>query len=72
MTIKEFKVQLALGSLSWDDKRKLAENKRTSKKILTILSKDKDSNVRWWVADNPNTPKDVLKKLSKDKHWIII
>jgi len=69
MTAKEFEMQYALGSLSYDDKIKLTGNKRTSKKILTILSTDEDWNVRSNVADNPNTPKDVLKVLSKDKYW---
>ena len=47
MTIKEFEIQLALGSLTEDMKDKLAIDGRTSKKILTILSKDKDDGVRW-------------------------
>ena len=70
MTIKEFKIQLALGSLSLDDKVKVANNKRTSKKILTILSTDKHYYVRSYIAINPNTPIEVLKILStdKDKH----
>ena len=67
MTTKELEVQLALGSLSLDEKLKLAKSKRTPKKILTILSTDKDWYVRYNVADNPNTPKEVLKKLSTDK-----
>ncbi len=66
MTIKEFEIQLALGSLSWDNKIDLADNKRTSKKILTILSTDNDWFVRSYISDNPNTPIDVLEKLSKD------
>jgi len=37
MTTKEFEMQYALGSLSYDDKMKLARSKRTSKRILTIL-----------------------------------
>jgi len=66
MTIKEIEIQLALGTLFRDDRIKLAGNKRTSKKILTILSKDKDWNVRFNVAYNPNTPKEILKKLYTD------
>ena len=69
MTVKEFKIQLALGSLSDDMKLKLAENKRTSKRILTILSTDEDWGIRWDVADNTNTPIEVLTILSKDKQW---
>jgi len=69
MNKNELDIQLALGSLSYDDKIKLVKNKRTSKKILTILSKDENSYVRANVADNPNTPKEMLKKLSKNKNW---
>ena len=69
MTIKEFEIQLASGTLSYSMKIELVENKRTSKKILTILSKDKDKDrrVRYWVADNSNTPKEALTILSKDE-----
>ena len=69
MTIKEFKIQLALGSLTDNMKWNLAENKRISKEVLTILSKDKNIDVRSSVAYNSNTPKEVLKKLSKDESW---
>ena len=76
MTTKEFKVQLALGSLSYEDKIKLAynpnrvvENPNTPKEVLRRLSTDKNWFViRCKVTFNPNTPKDVLKKLSKDEH----
>ena len=71
MTTKEFEIQLALGTLSWDMKRELAENSNTSKEILTILSTDKDWYIRWWVAYNPNIPKEVLTKLYKDKGWTV-
>ncbi len=67
MAIKEIEVQLALGSLPWDDKVRLARNKRTSKKILTILSTDKDWYVRYYVAYNSNTPVKVLTELLNDK-----
>ena len=69
MTIKEIEIQLALGSLTDDMKLKLANNKRTSKKILTILSTDEDWSIRWRVAINPNTPKEVLTILSTDEYW---
>ena len=55
MTVKEFKIQYALGSLSYNMKLKLAKNPNTPKKILIILSKDEDWYVRSYVADNPNT-----------------
>ena len=69
MTAKEYKVQLALGTLSHKAKVKLTRNKRTSKEILSILSKDKHYDVRYYVAKNPNTPIEVLKKLSTDASW---
>ena len=66
MTIKEFEMQCALGSLTDSDKVKLAENESTLIEILSILSKDDDWVIRYWVAKNENTPEDILKVLSKD------
>ena len=71
MTIKELKIQLALGILPYEDKIALAKNPNTPKEILTILSTDKDKIVRCWVAENLNTPKEVLTKLSTDKSWYV-
>ena len=71
MTTKEIKIQLALGTLTDDMKIELAENKRTSKEVLTKLSTDKDWWVRCRVADNPKTTKEVLTILSKDKSWAV-
>ena len=71
MTIKEFKIQYALGSLTDGMKIELAANKRTSKEVLTILSTDKNACVRWRVAENTNTPKEVLTILSKDKDEVV-
>ena len=71
MTTKEVEIQLALGSLTDDMKYKLADNKRTSKKILTKLSKDKSSRVRCRVANNLNTPKKILAILSTDENWYV-
>ena len=71
MTIKEFEIQLALGTLTYHMKIELANNKRTSKKILTILSTDKHWNVRYCVAINKRTSKEVLTILSKDKNWYV-
>ena len=67
MTIKEFKVQLALGSLTYDMKYDLAANLNTPKEVLIILSTDKDWAIRCRVADNPNAPIEALTILSKDK-----
>jgi len=41
MTIKEFKVQYALGTISYKDKIDIADN-TTSKEMLTYLSRDED------------------------------
>ena len=71
MTTKEIEIQLALGTLANDVKYKLVRNKRTSKKVLTILSIDEDKYIRYWVANNPNTPKEILTKLSTDKSWSV-
>ena len=45
MTIKEFKMQYALGSLSYTMKIELAYNSNTPIEILTILSTDID----WYI-----------------------
>ena len=52
MTIKEFKMQNALGSLSNDMIRELVSNPNTPVKVLTKLSTDKDSGIRYRVAIN--------------------
>ena len=64
MTIKEFEIQLALGSLTNDMKRELAYNPNTPKEVLAILSTDEDRYVRWRVACNRKTSKKILTKLS--------
>ena len=74
MTIKEFEIQYALGSLSIEALEKLADSK-TSKKVLSILATDKGWVVRSYIAMNPNTPKEVLIELSKDgdtnvRYWV--
>jgi len=61
MTVKEFRIQYALGSLSTDNLKELAKNKRTAKKILTILSTNEDLFVVCGVAANPNTPARAIK-----------
>ena len=63
MTIREFTVQYALGTLDFRALRNIASDKRTSKKILTILSKDENNIVRYYVAKNPNTPKEIKDKI---------
>ena len=67
MTIKEFEIQYALGTLSLNMKIKLANNPNTPKEILKILATDKDGWIRYYIAGNPNTSKEILTKLSTDK-----
>ena len=67
MTIKEIKIQLDLGTLTYDMKYNLVDNSNTPKKILAILSTDENWIVRSCVASNSNTPIEVLNILSKDK-----
>ena len=71
MTIKEIKMQLALGTLSTYDKVRLANDIGTSEEILSMLSTDKICTIRDGVAENPNTPIKVLKKLSTDEDWYV-
>ena len=68
MTTKEFEIQYALGSLSIDDRIKLAKNSNTSKEVLTMLSTDENWIVLWHTAYNSNTPIDILKKLFTDEY----
>jgi len=68
MTIKEFEIQYALGSMSDTCRVNLAIHKRTAKKILTILSTNEYWYVRCQVAGNLNTPVKILVALSKDVH----
>jgi len=67
MTVEEFKVQCALGTLSKNKLYSMASNKSTNKKILDILSRNKDIYIRIEVGNNSNTSKETLKTLSKDK-----
>ena len=56
-----------LEGLSPNERVNLAADPNTSTEILTRLSEDEDSWVRWGVAENPNTPAEILNRLSKDK-----
>lgn len=53
MTVKEFKIQYALGSMSFAMIVKLAEDKNTPKEILAMLSTDKHDYVRYCAAGKP-------------------
>ena len=67
MTTKETLVQLALGTLSDNDKINLAKDTK-SKKLLKILSTYENWYIKYHVACNLNTPIDTLEVLSKDKN----
>ena len=71
MTIKEFKIQNALGLISYDMKWRVAKNPNTLKGILETLSTDENIGVRYEVAKNLNTPIKILKILSKDSDWYV-
>ncbi len=68
LSVKETLVQLALGTLSDNDKCILA-NHSVSKKVLEVLSRDKNNFIRSIVADNFDAPRKALKELSVDKNW---
>ena len=61
MTIKEFKIQYALGTLSEDDKIKITDT-AISKEVLTILSRDECWHIRVRVDINNYTFIKVLRK----------
>ncbi len=67
MTVKEFEIQYALGSLSYITKIRLVLDFNTPEEMLTILSREACFRIRLGVADNPNTFKEILETLSKDK-----
>ena len=69
MTIKEFEIQEALGTLTDDMKCKLAQNPNTPIEVLVKLSTDKYWNIQYYVVANPNTPMDVIIKLALTKPW---
>lgn len=71
MTIKEFKIQYALGSLSRNDLIEIAKCPSTSGEILIMLSRCKEYWVIRSVSINPNTPASALAKLSNDAGWVI-
>jgi len=63
MTDKEIEIQYALGSLPIKMLWKLAYNKKTSPRILDVLSDDEDLNMISNIAYNPNTPEHTLFKI---------
>lgn len=71
MTLKEFKIQYALGTLDKKTLVEMADDPNTFVEILKILSKDKDEGVRQSVASNHNCPIEILESLSKDKDFFV-
>ena len=69
MTYKEFTIQYALGTLDTTYKDTLYDIALStkSKRILSILSKDKNIDVRYYVSRNPNTPIEILRRLNHDE-----
>ena len=60
MTIKEFKIQLAVGSLPYHVRSEWAKNLDTPIDILQLLCDDKKSNVRYIIIHNSNTTEAIL------------
>ena len=72
MTLKEFKMQSALGSLTNTAKREMAEDPNTPIDILVKLSTDRSRYIRRRVAMNINVsaiPERDLIKLANDKSY---
>ena len=55
-------------SLSYDEKRGLAQNPNTPVETLKVLATDKNCCVRYGAALNPNTPPETLKVLETDNY----
>jgi len=70
MTLKEFKVQCALGTLSYNTIKTIAANSQTCVEVLHELSSAKNDNIRQAVASNLSTPIQTLINLSKDFYTI--
>lgn len=52
-------------------KGELARSRKTSKVVLSALSKDEDEDIRTLVATHKNTPPEALLSLSKDKNEFV-
>lgn len=61
MNLKEFKIQDALGLITFKDRERLAKESK-NKKLLYYLAFDKYSYVRHCVAGNKNCHLEVLGK----------
>lgn len=60
LTVKEFKIQYALGLLSTDRRRKMAEALSTPKGILTVLIGDPDGAIRSAAWNNSKIPESMI------------
>ena len=63
MTIKEYRIQKALGTLSYHMTAKLAYDRNTSPELLAVLIKNEDWLISHWAIENLNTPKEISIKL---------
>jgi hypothetical protein len=61
-----------LSNISFQERIDLANNPTTPPETLTILARDENSDVRYWVAKNPNTPLDgrFYIQVTGDKNYI--
>jgi 3-methyladenine DNA glycosylase AlkC len=66
ITIQEYKIQLALGTLDYDARISLALNKATPKGILKMLAVDSEIWIREYVANNSNANTIIFTILSRD------
>ena len=71
MTIKEFEIQLALGTAPASVQHHFAIRPDTPTKILTKLVSSKHHFVRWSIACNYNTSNETLVELVKDSSDLI-
>ena len=71
LTIKEFKIQYALGSLSASTRGDLVRSLDTQAEILETLLVDVRWGVRYLLAKNPNAPIRVLKILRTDNDRMV-
>ena len=70
MNLKEYKVQTALGLISYGDKYIIILNSEDTE-LLEYFSKDKDYYIRSYVAENKNTPVKMLELLSRDENYYV-
>jgi hypothetical protein len=71
MNVKELKIQIALGSISDEEKMNLVGNPCVPPEILLLLSKDKNLDIRYRIAGNLFTSPEILLELSKDKNGFV-